>query len=140
MRGRLNLRAHRCPRKALALASFWLLLGHPAQIAAQSRTSYLVGTVQDTAGRPVPNAQLEVKGTAHVGLSDSLGSFSIEGIPSGKIRLSVKALGFYSSDRVLESRPGRGHRVSVVLVPWKCASLECEGIQVVPSSPETGRH
>ncbi len=134
----LNIPVHNRAKLSVAFASLWLVIGTP--LAAQSGARRLVGIVRDTSGHAVPNAQLAIRGTSHVGLSDSLGSFVIKGIPAGKVRLSVRALGFYPSERALLLWPSTPTRVTVVLVPWKCASLECERIQVVPARADSGGH
>ena len=107
-------------------------------VEAQGRLGRIIGQVRDSStGQPVLHAQLYVSGTPLVGLSDSAGQFAIEGVPAGLHSLRVRALGFHDLEQPVRVAPGVPIRAEPRLVPWACASLECEGVQVVPRPPDS---
>jgi hypothetical protein len=65
-------------------------------------TATLVGIVRGRGGRPVPNAQVRVVGTAPVARTDANGWFSLTGLPSGTQEIEVRDLGFPLQRRPVE--------------------------------------
>jgi hypothetical protein len=107
-------------------------------VDAQSRLGRILGQVRDSStGQPVLHAQLYVSGTPLVGLSDSAGQFAIEGVPLGLHSLRIRALGFHDLEHPVRVAAGVPIRAELRLVPWACATLECEGVRIVPRPPDS---
>jgi hypothetical protein len=73
----------------------------------------LVGTVRDTTGIPVPLARLRSGGALTI--SDSVGHFSLGGLPGGAATLFVRRLGFEPLDISLQLTSGVTQSLDVVL-------------------------
>ena len=56
----------------------------------------LTGRVIQSAGLPVPGAQVAIEGTPNVARTDSLGRYRLEGLPSGTVEAVVRRIGFAS--------------------------------------------
>lgn len=87
--------------RRLSLAA--VLLVAPCGLVAQDTTARLTGTVADTSGAVVPNAQLTVvntqtKATVAHAASDAEGRYTILQLPPGDYRLTVEAAGFQRSE------------------------------------------
>jgi hypothetical protein len=67
----------------------------------------LAGTVLRTDGAPVPDAQVQVLGTAAAARTDAQGRFTVGRLPAGTLELEVRRLGFAVVRRAVELRGGR---------------------------------
>ena len=75
-----------------------LLLFHPSILSAQVTTATLSGTVQDSSGAVIPNADVLLEnvlnGDMRTGKSDGAGVFAFPSVPSGDYRVTITAAGF----------------------------------------------
>ena len=71
--------------------------------AAMARlpVGHIEGTIRDTAGAPIANAQVIVVGTAYQALSDSAGRYRLADIPVGRHTIRAAFIG-YKSTQVTE--------------------------------------
>lgn len=80
------------------LALFSILVASAASVAAQVTTVTISGTVSDSAGAALPNAQVTAINTetnfSRTATTDSSGQYSIQFLPIGLYRLEVSASGF----------------------------------------------
>lgn len=73
---------------------------------------------------PIPNASVSIEGTGITGVTDSSGLYVLEGIPSGKMNLIVKATGFCDLKRLNVSViPDFVTRTDFKLVSDTCQSM-----------------
>lgn len=63
-------------------------------LASQLRVASLAGTVVDTLGYPVPEAEVVVMGTEFKATSDNEGNFALGGLPLGLQIIQVRKLGY----------------------------------------------
>jgi Ca-activated chloride channel family protein len=107
-------RLRRLHRGAL-LATAALLL---AAADTPSPTGRIEGTVRDSAGSPVANAQVYVVSRPWTAMSDSLGRYGLADIPAGRYTVRATALG-YRSLEVPDVRvtAGRTTAIDLTLVP-----------------------
>lgn len=80
--------------------------------AAQARTG-VVGLVRDPTGVPV--AQAHVASSGVYAVSDSTGRFSLENLPTGRVAVSVRRLGFEPANLHFELFAGRRDSLMIVL-------------------------
>ncbi len=118
-------------RWSLAVAG--TLLALPAAVAGQSlSTAILEGTVTDSAGVPIPQA--EVLATAQDGgirrtaASDPRGGFRFGFLPPGSYRLTVRRIGFRPV--VVSDLTLRGGRVEHLTVTLASAALRLDSVMV----------
>jgi hypothetical protein len=84
-----------------------------APLALPSSSGTVSGTVRDTTG--VPLALVRLTSSGLITLSDSVGSFTLGGLPIGRVTLAVRRLGFEPLDLSIELSGGRVELVNVVL-------------------------
>jgi len=65
-----------------------------AQPASRKATGVIIGTVADTALRPIAGADVNFAGSAVRATTDSLGRFRVVNVPAGKFILLVRNIGF----------------------------------------------
>jgi hypothetical protein len=101
-------------RRALLLASVASVASVAATpLGAQARAA-LVGMVRDSAGAPIPLAQVSVLEVRT--LTDSAGRFAIDGLRPGAATLAVRRLGFAPLEAALMLGVNRLDSLEVVLV------------------------
>ena len=80
---------------AVALALVFTNVGYGQAVGANARVS---GTVQDSSGAVIPNADLRIEnldsGAQRATVSNSVGAYSLDEIPRGNYKLTVSAEGF----------------------------------------------
>lgn len=81
---------------------------------AQGTTSALLGTVRDSARAPVVAATILAARMSVT--SDSAGRFALEGLPAGRVTVSVRRLGYEPANLVLDLVAGRRDSLFVTLV------------------------
>jgi iron complex outermembrane receptor protein len=86
-----------------ALVAVALLL--PGVASAQA-IGTIVGTVRDTAGRPVFRAQIHVRGHSSEALTAADGRFRVSGVPAGVAWVRVQLLGFAPDSGAVTVPPG----------------------------------
>lgn len=79
---------------------------------AQTRTA-VVGLIRDSSGAPVAQAHIASSGVRTI--SDSAGRFTMENLPTGRVALSVRRLGFEPADLFVQLFAGRRDSLIVVL-------------------------
>jgi outer membrane receptor for ferrienterochelin and colicins len=97
--------------RALLLAAVLALL--PAFAAAQTGT--IRGTVSGPEGRAVSAAQVSITGTRFSTVANTLGQFTLAGVPQGLHRIRVSMPGFVAHTSDVTVRPGEETLVSVKL-------------------------
>ena len=94
-------------RSVLRLLAAALTLIAAPGAAQQVASSTIQGVIRaESTGDPVPDAEVRVAGTTLTARSDSLGRFTLAGLTTGRLRLTVTATGyrpFHLSARVSES-------------------------------------
>ena len=88
------------------------------------------GVVRDTAGRPVTGAVVSVSGMSRGVVTDSLGQYRIDSVPTGVVHLLIRRLGYHVArvDTTL-AEAGQQLRVDFVL-----QAVTCMPSSVVPAS------
>ncbi|HEX8905604.1 MAG TPA: TonB-dependent receptor, partial [Longimicrobiaceae bacterium] len=116
----------RLPWRALLLAAVLALL--PGLAAAQTGT--VRGTVAGPEGRAVPAAQVSITGTRFITTTNTLGQFTLGGLPIGVHKLRVSMPGFITNNSDVTVRPGEETLVSIQLVE---SSVELDAMVVSAS-------
>ncbi len=81
--------------RMVALIAGALLSVGSAQLAAQSPVASFIGTVlSDSAERPIANATVELTDIGMSAKSDSVGDFTMSGIPAGAHQVEVRAANY----------------------------------------------
>jgi hypothetical protein len=78
-------------------------------------TATIGGIVRGSGGRPVPNVQVRLVGSAGSARTDANGWFTLTGLPSGTHELEVRELGFPVQRHPVELRRGRTTRHEIQL-------------------------
>ena len=76
--------------------------------SAAQTTLAIEGTVRDTTGAPVPNAQVEARGTGPVvrGSSDDVGRYRLDGLAAGRYTVAAEFAGFAPASAIVDiARP-----------------------------------
>jgi len=97
-----------------------VILGMCLSLPAQETTAGIQGTVKDSSGALVPNATLELTGSALIGTrkiqTDSGGNYRFAALPPGDYTLTVSATGFTTSKQAgINLTAGRLPNIDVVL-------------------------
>lgn len=98
------------PVRLLAL----LLVAAGSNARAQGTTSAVIGTVRDSAREPLVAAR--IRAARMSATSDSAGRFTLEGLPAGRVTVSVRRLGYEPADLVLDLIAGRRDSLFVTMV------------------------
>jgi len=122
MQAKLSLRAG-----AVLVAMLWSL---PA--AAQRRT--LNGIVRDSAGEPIPEADVSIPSAHLLTRTDNFGAFVLKRVESGQTELSVRRLGFVPRIIQLDIQPSG---IDTLIVVMTAQALELPGIAI---NDRTKRH
>lgn len=64
------------------------------QLSAAQGTGMIAGTVRDSAGGPIPNAQVFIIGTGFTALTDAQGAYLLSGVPQGHHDLRAAFVGY----------------------------------------------
>ncbi|MCO4100319.1 MAG: carboxypeptidase-like regulatory domain-containing protein [Gemmatimonas sp.] len=86
-------------------------LGPEGPLHAQAGTGTVRGKVTNTAGAPVPNAQVFIAGTQNGGQSGADGTFTITRVTAGTATVRVRMIGYEPTERaatVTGQRHGHG--------------------------------
>lgn len=94
-------------------AGFLAAIAVPCDLAAQQQVATLVGSVHDSAGHPVPNAEVRLTGSELFTRTNDSGGFRLPGLPLGTINVTARRLGFAPASFDLKMRAGQ--RDSLVL-------------------------
>jgi hypothetical protein len=89
-----------------------------AALAQAQATRTIRGTVSDSAGRPIPRAEISTTGShgdVIAARSDDRGAFALPGVPNGPARVAVRAVGYQPVEVTTEVRRGENASVNIVL-------------------------
>ena len=75
----------------------------------------LTGRVVTRNGAPVPEARVQMDGTAAVGVSDSVGTFTLEKVPVGTHQLTVRKIGHALAERAVDVKRHDNAPLSIVM-------------------------
>lgn len=78
-------------------------------------TARLAGAVRDETGRPVPRANVTVRGSASTAVTGEDGRFSLANLPAGTRSVQVRAIGYEPRTATVTLRSGAQATASVVL-------------------------
>ncbi|HUF66686.1 MAG TPA: TonB-dependent receptor [Gemmatimonadaceae bacterium] len=89
----------------------------PASAYSQAITAPVAGTVRDSAGSPVPHAQVAIIGLDRVTTTDGAGRFRFEFVPPGRYELYTTIIGYAPVRTPITVPPAQGTEVAVVMRP-----------------------
>jgi hypothetical protein len=78
----------------------------PADDAPLSGTALLGGVVRGAGDLPLSSAEVRVRGTSAVGITDAQGRYSLGGLPAGTQVLDVRRIGYGVAEASVELRSG----------------------------------
>ena len=95
---------------------------------SQPQTATLRGIVLDSAGLPVPNAEIRLASLSRVSRSDTVGAFVIRGLPASQHELTVRRMGYQLQILAVALMGDGGDPIRITLVaePLALASVEIE--------------
>lgn len=97
-------------RRLSVLCAVATLLPGAGSLDAQVRApqaAVLVGMTRDSAGVPVSNVEVWIRGTDLYTHTNEIGGFRIAGAPAGSVKVSMRRVGFEQANVDLELRAGR---------------------------------
>ncbi|MEP6730775.1 MAG: SusC/RagA family TonB-linked outer membrane protein [bacterium] len=106
-------------RRSLAvLAVVASVVTTPCSLRAQVGTGTVRGTViQSGAGRPVPDVQVYVEGTARYAITSANGSYILSNVPAGKRTVRAKLIGFAPFRRDIDVAAAATTTADISLAP-----------------------
>jgi hypothetical protein len=108
-----------------------------ASLGAQIHTpGLLTGTVRDTLGQPVSQAEIKVTGTALVSRTTPDGLYLLVNVPAGRVPLVIRRLGFEPITAEIVLAPGSEMRVDIDMTPSPALleEVEVEGVRSLNST------
>jgi Fe(3+) dicitrate transport protein len=97
------------------VAAALILLG-AADLGAQAIPQGSIrGIVRDTAGAPIPHADVGLPSLRRHAQTDAAGRFALESVPSGRYILTIAATGYRTARRELDLRAGEAAELAEVL-------------------------
>jgi len=106
----------------LVLAVMWSL---PAEVHAQRRT--VNGVVRDSAGAPIPEADVSIPSAHLLARTDNSGAFALTRVEPGQTELTVRRLGYVPQSLQIDVRPNNSDTLVVVLT---AQAFELQGVAV----------
>jgi len=106
----------------LVLAVMWSL---PAEVHAQRRT--VNGVVRDSAGAPIPEADVSIPVAHLLTRTDNSGAFALTRVEPGQTELTVRRLGYVPQSLQIDVRPNNSDTLVVVLT---AQAFELQGVAV----------
>ncbi len=101
IRGPVKQAMRRSLAAVFAPAFFAMVIAVSPQPVSAQQTGMVRGTViEQGTNRPLPGAQVSIRGTSRGGLTDANGAFLISGVPVGEATVRVESIGF----RAVEQR------------------------------------
>jgi iron complex outermembrane receptor protein len=98
-------------------------------------TPAVLGTVKDSTGRPIPNAQVSVSALGRTTTTDDAGAFALRGLPAGSYHVTATLVGYRPAHAdVTLTETGTDVRIALVLAQ---TPLRLSGV-VVTASPTGG--
>ena len=115
------------PRAAQCLVAIGLAALLPSVAPAQARVTTLVGSVRDSAGRAIADAELRIDDSAVLARTGAGGGFHIARAPVGTVRVAARRLGFAPTTLAITLLPGRTDSLVVTLL---AVAAELPGVVV----------
>src|SRR6478672_8284649 len=106
----------------VVLAVMWSL---PAEVDAQRRT--VNGVVRDSAGAPIPEADVSIPSAHLLARTDNSGAFALTRVEPGQLELTVRRLGYVPQSLQIDVRPNNSDTLVVVLT---AQAFELQGVAV----------
>jgi TonB-dependent starch-binding outer membrane protein SusC len=100
-------------RGTALLAAFMLLL--PAGLAAQQQTGTIQGTVQGTAGQPLPDMVVSLVGTNRTTTTNTRGQFMFLNVATGTRQVTVTGLGYRTTTETVQVAAGQTATPTITL-------------------------
>jgi hypothetical protein len=94
---------------------------------------------EETTGLPVPNARAQLLGTERETTADSLGRFSLGGLPAGPGKLRVRTIGYHSRDVAVQLQPNIFLVLGAESLLLTKAPTELTPIEITTDAPNRGR-
>lgn len=104
------------PWVALAMAALLGVTAGAQHGWAQVARAPVVGIVVDSLGGAIVGAQVEVEGTHHQTTTDSAGGFRLFEVAAGRVRITVRRLGFRPTMLILEQPASGARQVMITMV------------------------
>ncbi len=102
----------------LRIGTMLIAAASSAPFLAHAQTpGLLTGTVRDTLGHPVAQAEIIVTGTALISRTTEDGLYLLVGVPAGRVPLLIRRLGFEPISAEVVLRPGTELRVDIDMTP-----------------------
>ena len=101
--------------------------------AVESPTGRVEGTVRDTGGAPIANAQVFIVGTALNALTDNAGTYRIAQIPTGTYSVRAAFIGYKSTQ--VDQVPVEAERATTVDIILEQTAVEVQEITVITYGP-----
>ncbi|HEX4600280.1 MAG TPA: TonB-dependent receptor [Gemmatimonadales bacterium] len=101
-----------------------LMLGIGAHPLAAQATGVVFGTVTDTAGHPVPYAEVQRAGTSLGTTASQSGAFRMAGIAAGAVAITVRAPGYHAATDTVRLAAGDSVRIDFRLPPSGALDLQ----------------
>lgn len=102
---------------------------------ARNNPATIVGILNDTAGRPLPQTRVSVDGGTEAAVTDSEGRFTLNGVPAGSRMLQVQPPGMTPMRRPIAATPGDTLRLHLRAV----GGVMLEPVTVRASARGSGR-
>ena len=129
--GRLaSVTAHRFTTRLIVASSLVALWSLPA--AAQRRN--LAGVVRDSAGAPIPEADVSIASAHLLTRTNDAGTFVLTRVDPGQVELTIRRLGYVPKSLQFELHPNANDTLVIVMV---AQALELPGVAV---TDQTKRH
>lgn len=113
----------RCVLPAVIAAG--TLLAQP--LAAQRPLHVVRGVVTDTERAPVAGVEVLISGGSRTATTDARGRFVLDSVPEGKVRLTVRRVGYLAIHPTISVPQPPGETLEVILLPF---AQQLEPIQV----------
>src|SRR5256886_5364955 len=104
----------------IGLAVMWSLPAH-----AQRRT--VNGVVRDSAGMPIPEADVSIASAHLLTRTDISGAFALTRVEPGQTELTVRRLGYVPQSLQIDVRPNNSDTLVVVLM---AQAFELQGVAI----------
>lgn len=113
------------------LISIWMILESANLLAQPEQACTIKGSVVDDQNKPLPFANVFLKGRMEGGMSDNQGNFSFKTKAVGKATLICSYIGYSSFEKELELKPGSTIEVKIKL---KQTDIKGKSVMVTASA------
>ena len=106
----------------------------------EQRTASITGTITDTAGTRVPNADIQVVGTTYTARANLFGEFELTGLPPGSMRLAAEVVGYQPTRIEVELGPGEALQLPPTALRMMPIAIELEPVTIEAETPTSRRN